>query len=48
MLWGTVEPSVVSALLRGCAVNVWMCMCVSVTFHFPNVETQTHKSAQVF
>lgn len=29
MSWGTVEPSVVSAVLKGCAVNVWMCMRVS-------------------
>ena len=47
------SQSVVSAVLRGCAVNVWMCMRVSVSvcsppYLFSNVETQTHNSAQVF
>lgn len=46
--WGTVEPSLVSAVLRGCAVTVWMCMCVSVFSIFPAVATQAHIFAYEF
>lgn len=48
VLWGTIEPSVVSAVLRGCAVKVWMCMCVSVFSIFPTVATQAHIFAYEF